>query len=142
MGTTEDLFWAKVDKTGDCWEWTAATDSHGYGSFWNGTKTVGAHRFAYELLVGAVPDGSELDHTCRNRACVNPAHLDLTTRAENVSRGLMGYALTGTCRAGLHDVTDPANVITAPNGARTCRPCKYARNRADDHRRRAAAISA
>lgn len=71
-----DRFWEKVDKSGECWLWTAYTTKKGYGQTHIGGKTKYAHRVAYELSVGPIPDGKELDHLCRNRACVNPDHLD------------------------------------------------------------------
>ncbi len=87
--TIEDRFWMKVSKSGadDCWEWLACC-VEGYGQFFvaNG-KRVKAHRFAYELLVGTIPDGLTLDHLCRNRKCCNPSHLEPVTVAENVLRG-------------------------------------------------------
>ena len=72
-------FWAKVNKTDGCWEWSGAINTGGYGSFWNGIREVKAHRFAYELLCEQIRDGLTLDHLCRNRSCVNPAHLEPVT---------------------------------------------------------------
>jgi hypothetical protein len=69
-----------------CWNWTAAL-SDGYGLFWWNGSTVAAHRLAYVALVGPIPDGLELDHKCRNRACVNPAHLRIITHQGNVLAG-------------------------------------------------------
>ena len=69
-------FWAKVDTSGDCWLWTGAIGSHGYGmltvgSRLNGTKrAVTAHRFSYTHLVGQIPEGLVIDHLCRTRRCV------------------------------------------------------------------------
>jgi len=94
--TLADKFWAKVNKTDTCWLWTATTNGKpGYGSFCgselryeNGSRhKVLAHRFAYELLVGPIPAGMELDHLCRVRLCVNPGHLEPTDHRTNTLRG-------------------------------------------------------
>ena len=68
-------FWAKVDKSGDCWVWTAALLKTGYGCLRINRKTTRAHRVAYELSVGPIPNGALLRHTCDNRRCVKPEHL-------------------------------------------------------------------
>lgn len=84
MITPQDRFWAKVDKSGGCWLWTAFVHPNGYGIFKVGRKAVGAHRVAYELLVGPIPEGYEIDHrTSCPRNCVNPAHLRSVTQAQN-----------------------------------------------------------
>jgi len=83
-----ERFWAKVDKTGDCWVWTASTrGSGGYGQFRIGKRQVFAHRVAYELEIGPIPEGLVIDHLCRNHLCVNPAHLEPVTERENILRG-------------------------------------------------------
>jgi hypothetical protein len=79
-------FWARVHHDDGCWMWTG-TLNKGYGMFSFGGKTRRAHRFAYEALVGPIPEGLALDHLCRNPACVNPAHLEPVTWRENVYRG-------------------------------------------------------
>lgn len=85
----EARFWAKVDKTETCWLWTAAIRRRsGYGVFSHQARTMLAHRFAYELLVGPIPDGLVIDHLCRVRHCVNPDHLEPVTQRENLRRGM------------------------------------------------------
>jgi hypothetical protein len=79
-------FWAKVDKTEGCWIWTAAKTMGGYGRFVIGRKVHYAHRVAYELARGSIADGLTIDHLCRNKACVNPGHLEPVTGSENARR--------------------------------------------------------
>jgi hypothetical protein len=88
-------FWAKVDvpfTPGSCWTWTAGRNGDGYGTFGfvkaDGTRTaIGAHRLAYMALVGPIPEGTEIDHLCRNRACVRPDHLEAVSHRVNILRG-------------------------------------------------------
>lgn len=87
-----ERFWSKVDRRGaeDCWEWLASRQPNGYGQFSPGGRAGGmttAHRVAYELTFGPIPEGLSIDHLCRNRGCVNPAHLEAVSQRENVQRG-------------------------------------------------------
>ena len=80
-------FWAKVRVLpNSCWQWTGARALNGYGHLGMGSRTVYAHRLAYDTLIGPIPDGLELDHLCRNRGCVNPSHIEPVTRAINLQR--------------------------------------------------------
>lgn len=81
-----DSFWARVAKTDFCWLWNGSRCSAGYGQLVvNGRQTM-AHRFAWEIENGAIPDGLTVDHLCMNKLCVNPDHMELVTRGENARR--------------------------------------------------------
>jgi hypothetical protein len=80
---TAERFWVKVDKSGDCWKWTAAIDKAGYGRIGQGKAVLYAHRVSFELEKGPIPAGMQIDHICRNRACVNPMHLRAASNKQN-----------------------------------------------------------
>jgi hypothetical protein len=141
-------FWAKVDKNGPipdhapalgpCWLWMGSHDPRGYGRWWPAPRnddgrpgrslSKRAHRWAYEFQFGPT-DAQAVDHLCRNRGCVNPAHLEPVTTRENMKRH---YALQTHCKHG-HEFT-PENTYRAPSsGVRLCRECK----RISDRRRAA-----
>ena len=90
-GSLEERFWAKVqpEPMSGCYLWLGTGNQHGYSQISSGghsSRMLLAHRVAYELFVGPIPDHLELDHTCRVRSCVNPAHLEPVTRSENMRR--------------------------------------------------------
>lgn len=126
MGTTvEARFWVKVDKTSDCWVWTGAVNSRGYGSFGLQGSMRQAHRVAYELLVGPIPAGLVLDHLCRNRLCVRPEHLEVVTNRENVLRGVGACATNARktrCVKG-HPLVGE-NLSIEKGGGRRCVTCR------------------
>lgn len=115
-----------------CWLWTGTVNQNGYGTISTrrerSCRTSKAHRIAYELLVGSIPEGLDLDHKCRVRRCVNPEHLEAVTRKENIGRGLRGARVF--CPQG-HPYS-PDNVLWRKNGAaktRICRTCNRERCR-------------
>lgn len=134
-----ERFWAKVDRhgpvpeyaphLGPCWLWTGAQDGRGYGNFFRGpTRADGyikAYRMAYELEVGPVADGQQLDHLCRVKLCVRPSHLEPVTQRENILRGTSTAAVNATkthCDQG-HEF-DEANTMDDGTGRRRCRACQ------------------
>lgn len=135
----------RVDADTGCWVWTAKIVRSGYGSFWNGVSQVGAHRFGYESLVGPVPEGLELDHLCRVRACVNPSHLEPVTHQENVIRGVSPAAIGATrthCPQGHEYSPENTNVRRRRRECRICINVQAAqRMRRHRARKRAAAAA-
>jgi hypothetical protein len=129
VNETEQRFWKYVDKTENCWNWTGWTYQHGYGGFYFGggaaAKVNGyAHRFSYELHVGPIPEGLEIDHLCRNKRCVRWDHLEAVSHAENQRRtaGIKHgpYNVGDRCRRG-HDRAQHSAVNR--QGFRYCREC-------------------
>lgn len=124
-------FWAQVTITPSCWLWNGAINTYGYGIYGLRRKTFRAHRIAYELLIGPIPDGKQLDHVkargCANRHCVNPAHLEPVTSQENNRRGdgFAGRRFRQTSCVHGHAYT-PANTYISKDGCRRCRACNAA----------------
>ena len=120
---------ARVNRSDACWSWTGHHNADGYTVVGIAGKLLKAHRVIYELLVGPIPDGMTIDHLCRNRGCVNPAHLEPVTRRENIVRGdtLPGRNLRKThCPQG-HPY-DEENTEWY-RGYRYCRACRKLRLR-------------
>ena len=84
MNPYVEKFWQKVDKSGDCWLWTASTRGNGYGQATVAPGKQGyAHRFSYEITNGPIPAGFVIDHKCHNVLCVKPGHLQAVSQGEN-----------------------------------------------------------
>lgn len=129
----EERFWEKVKRwdPDECWDWTAGHSPEGYGRF-NATWRVPgyAHRFAYELLIGPIPDGYQIDHLCRNRGCVNPKHMEPVTQRMNLLRGTSPSAHNARVTACIHGHPfDEANTYYPKRGGRFCRACARRRQR-------------
>ncbi len=117
-----ERFWPKVDKSGECWVWTASRVGNGYGEFWDGKRKVAAHRWAYENLVGPIPEGMQLDHLCRTRLCVRADHLEPVTQQENIRRGDSGRMWREKTHCPSGHPYDEVNT-NVYRGRRYCRAC-------------------
>ncbi len=118
-------FWYYVEKSAGCWLYQGGLTEDGYGVYRHERRSVRAHRHAYELLVGPIPPGRQLDHLCRGRNCVNPAHLEPVTPRENTMRGLTITAANAAKRACANDHPFTSeNTYIRPDGARGCRECR------------------
>ena len=125
-------YFAKVDwpaSFGACWNWTDCVKGEGYGKLRvgsrsdNSSRMVNAHRIAYELAIGPIPAGAEIDHVCRNRSCVNPLHLEAVPKRTNILRGQSPQAqnvLKTHCPQG--HLYDEVNT-KLHGGRRYCRAC-------------------
>lgn len=125
LGSDEEVtFFRGVVQDGDCWRWLGARDSSGYGRF----RGQPAHRWSYERLRVEIPDDLFIDHLCRNRACVNPWHLEPVPNRENILRGVSPTAANARkthCVHG-HEFT-PENTRICSRGWRACKACERGR---------------
>jgi hypothetical protein len=125
--TEKERFWSKVDKNGDCWEWTGTLSSGGYGRFRSHGRLVNAHRFSWEDKFGPAPTGLYVCHRCDNPRCVRVEHLFLATPSENekdcVRKGRHSGASKTHCNRG-HHFTEANTRIEPCSGRRKCRTCE------------------
>lgn len=128
--------WSKASITSPaaCWLWTAVLINSGYGRFtWKGKEHL-AHRVAYEIMRGPIPEGLTIDHLCRVRKCINPFHMEPVTKRENTLRGKAPsaqYAVATHCIQGHPFSTENTYSFTKSSGRprRVCRACKRDRAR-------------
>lgn len=113
----------RLDKTGECWIWQGTTKPMGYGTIHYDKKPRLVHRLNYQLLVGEIPVGLELDHLCRNRACANPEHLEPVEHRVNIKRSpICGKPKQTHCIHG-HEMFE------SEKGLRYCKTCKKIRDK-------------
>ncbi len=125
---TFDRFWQKVEIVpSGCWEWKGSKINTNYGMFWFENKRILAHRYTFQQVYGQIPEGLEIDHLCRNRACVNPLHLEAVNHQVNCLRGIRtkGNIAKICCHKG-HPF-DEENTYITPDGRRQCRICRLER---------------
>lgn len=124
-----DLAWLleriSIDHQTGCWEWIMCRSHDGYGKARRGGQYIYAHRAAYEMFFGPVPDDRQLDHLCRNRRCCNPRHMEPVSHRENGLRGVSPWAQNArktVCKHG-HPLSDD-NLRITKTGKRKCRACQ------------------
>jgi hypothetical protein len=121
-----ERFISKIQLTASCWNWTGTTlGGYGVFSLKQPRRSVKAHRKAFEWTHGTINPNLVIDHLCRNKACVNPAHLELVTNGENVLRGFGPCAVHARkthCKRG-HEFT-AGSYFVVKGGGRDCKACK------------------
>ena len=146
MKPIEQRFWEKVDKEtpSGCWEWRSAIRGNGYGAFFThfaneGRKCHGAHRYSWLIANGPIPDGLWVLHKCDNRICVNPSHLFLGDRVDNMRDAAkkkrvctIGKSRLTHCVNG-HEFTEE-NTKRDKHGHRRCRACAFQMSKTNQER--------
>ena len=123
----QERFWSKVDKSqGECWNWTANAPGKRYGHFFLNGKARIAHRVAYELQKGPIPEGLTIDHLCRNTFCVRGDHLEAVPQRVNTIRGISPIARNANalvCIRG-HPLVGLNLYVYPKSGKRACKECQ------------------
>lgn len=134
---------ALIGSPSECWPWTGGKNHKGYGQLMISGKNKMAHRASYELWLAPIPHGLELDHLCRNRACINPAHLEPVTHEENIKRGIGGAHLRARTHCPQGHEYDAKNTYFSPSRAvnRQCNICRKVRSLAWYHKNKTALLN-
>lgn len=119
-------FLGYINKTDSCWFWEGPKATNGYGLFSCKKVRYGAHRLSYMIYVGIIPSGLVIDHLCRNRDCINPAHLEPVTQRENLLRSPLTLNGIGFAKTHCHKghIFDVENTYIRAEGKRDCRKCR------------------
>lgn len=149
--SAEERVWRHIEKTDGCWHWRGAKFKNGYGRIKTvivGQPTVNhlVHRLAYESMRGPVPAGLVLDHLCRNRACVNPAHLEAVSHRVNILRSPTSCSAVNArkthCPKGHPLAGDNLTPEHLKSGGRCCKTCRNDRQRIRNRMLRARMVAA
>lgn len=125
----KERFWDRITKTDECWDWTGGMTTAGYGLVEFNRQKWFVHRLVYHLLVGPIPEGRQIDHTCQNRHCVNPAHMRVLTIEEhgsissNQRININGQPRLTHCSKG-HPFDEANTYVNPSTGVRQCRTCR------------------
>ena len=135
-----DRWWGSFLLGDGCWSWIASKNNYGYGQFPVGYSKHAAHRMSYEMFSGPIATGMQIDHLCRNRSCVNPAHMEVVTQAENMRRGGGVAAENGrrtSCRSGhAYSKENTYRWVDKYGSHRRCKTCDSNRYIANRDRKR------
>ena len=127
-GTVVERFWRRIEPepNSGCWLWIGATNGNGYAKLSVNGRMNEAHRVSYEMFVGKIPIGLDIDHLCRIRSCVNPNHLRILTRQQNVMCGQHPNVIRSRANRCLRGHTFD---YVDPRGHKRCRECRRQRDR-------------
>lgn len=139
-----DRYWAKVcvGKPWECWDWEGTINSDGYGVLHLHNRQYRAHRLAYEVQRGPIPEGLVIDHLCRNRRCANPFHMEPVQNGENIRRGVSPWAINARRTHCVHGHEFTPENTRHDKGKRYCLECKRRSTRISERKRRAKAREA
>lgn len=122
---SEMMALVKIDQKSNCWKWKGFIEKNGYGKLSVKGKRQWAHIYFYNIFVGDVPDGLELDHVCRNHGCVNPAHLEPVTHKENMRRSPVAVWVVRRAKTHCpHGHPYSGDNLITWGGFRYCRTCQ------------------